>query len=215
MPIGACDGERAITQKDLSHGYDGESSRRGPSRPPARLAALCLLDQPQGHRHDVPRVRARRRTGRRRAVDRDASGTDASGPTVLSRRAHVQRVHDRARPDHDLLHGHARDDRWVRQLDGAVDDRGAGHGVPAHEQHLLLAAAGVLYAAGHLAVRGGRARRTGRRRGMDDLRAVVDHGTSGARRRFRHPRAAPGGRLVDPRRDQFHHHHLQHARARA
>ena len=30
---------------------------------------------------------------------------------------------------------------------------------------------------------------------------------------FRHPVAAPGRRFVDPRRDQFHHHHLQHARA--
>ena len=45
------------------------------------------------------------------------------------------------RPDHGVLHGHAGDDRRVRQLDGAVDDRRAGHGLPAHEQHLLLAAA--------------------------------------------------------------------------
>jgi cytochrome c oxidase subunit 1 len=32
--------------------------------------------------------------------------------------------------------------------------------------------------------------------------------------RFRHPVAASGRRVVDPRRHQFHHHHLQHARAR-
>jgi heme/copper-type cytochrome/quinol oxidase subunit 1 len=31
----------------------------------------------------------------------------------------------------------------VRQLDGAVDDRRSGHGFPAPEQHLLLAATGV------------------------------------------------------------------------
>ena len=43
--------------------------------------------------------------------------------------------------DHDLLHGHAGDDRRLRQLVRAADDRRAGHGVPAHEQHLVLAAA--------------------------------------------------------------------------
>ena len=41
--------------------------------------------------------------------------------------------------DHGILHGHAGDDWRVRQLDGAADDRRAGHGLPAHEQHLLLA----------------------------------------------------------------------------
>jgi cytochrome c oxidase subunit 1 len=34
-----------------------------------------------------------------------------------------------------------------------------------------------------------------------------------ARHGFRHPVAAPGRRLLDPRRHQLHHHHLQHARA--
>ena len=57
------------------------------------------------------------------------------------RPACLQRVRDHgARPDHDLLHGHARHDRRLRQLVGAADDRCAGHGVPAHEQHFLLAA---------------------------------------------------------------------------
>jgi heme/copper-type cytochrome/quinol oxidase subunit 2 len=48
----------------------------------------------------------------------------------------------RARPDHGVLHGHARDDRRLRQLVRAAHDRRAGHGLPAHEQHLVLAAAG-------------------------------------------------------------------------
>jgi hypothetical protein len=65
----------------------------------------------------------------------------------------IQRLHDRARPHHDLLHGHAGPDRRLRQLDRADHDRGARHGVPAHEQHLVLAAAAGLPAAAHLAVR--------------------------------------------------------------
>ena len=52
-----------------------------------------------------------------------------------------------ARPDHDLLHDHAGDDRRLRQLDDPADDRRAGHGVPAHEQHFVLAAAGLVRAA--------------------------------------------------------------------
>ena len=71
----------------------------------------------------------------------------SSRPADLPRRPRVQRVHHRARPDHDLLHGHAGDDRRLRQLDRAADDRRAGHGVPAHEQHLVLAAAGLVRAA--------------------------------------------------------------------
>ena len=73
------------------------------------------------------------------------------GPADLPRDPHLQRVHHRARPDHDLLHGDAGDDRRLRQLVRAADDRGAGHGVPAHEQHLVLAAAGLVRAAPHLA----------------------------------------------------------------
>jgi len=37
----------------------------------------------------------------------------------------------RARPDHGVFRGHAGDLRRVRQLDGALDDRRAGHGLPA------------------------------------------------------------------------------------
>ena len=71
-----------------------------------------------------------------------------------ARRRHtLQRVRHRARPDHDLLHGHAGDDRRLRQLVRAADDRRAGHGLPAHEQHLVLAAAGLVLAAPDLDVR--------------------------------------------------------------
>jgi hypothetical protein len=51
-----------------------------------------------------------------------------------------KRAGHRPRPDHGLLHGHAGDDRRLRQLVRAADDRRAGHGLPAHEQHQLLAA---------------------------------------------------------------------------
>jgi cytochrome c oxidase subunit 2 len=61
--------------------------------------------------------------------------TDNDGPKLLAVDNH------RARPDHGVLHGHAGHDRRLRQLVRAADDRRAGHGVPAHEQHLLLAAA--------------------------------------------------------------------------
>ncbi len=72
------------------------------------------------------------------------------GVQIFHERAYLQRVRDRARPDHDLLHGDAGDDRRLRQLVRAADDRRARHGVPAHEQHLVLAAAGVLRAAADL-----------------------------------------------------------------
>ena len=77
----------------------------------------------------------------------------------------------RARPDHGLLRGHAGDDRRLRQLVRAADDRRAGHGLPAHEQHQLLAADPVLRAAARLGLR----RRYGdrrRRRRLDALSAA-------------------------------------------
>ena len=42
-----------------------------------------------------------------------------------------------------------------RQLDGAAHDRRAGYGVSAHEQHLVLAAAGLAHAFDRLPVRRG------------------------------------------------------------
>ena len=56
----------------------------------------------------------------------------------------LQRDHHRAWPDHGVFHGHAGDDRRVRQLVRAADDRRARHGVSAHEQHQLLAVGPVL-----------------------------------------------------------------------
>ena len=44
---------------------------------------------------------------------------------------------------------------------------------------------------------------------------LLDHRPSRSGDGLRHPVAAPRRRLVDPRRDQLHHHDLQHARARA
>ena len=64
-----------------------------------------------------------------------------AGHADLRRSRAVQRLHHRPRPDHDLLHGHAGDDRRLRQLVRADHDRRARHGLPAHEQHLVLAAA--------------------------------------------------------------------------
>ena len=64
-------------------------------------------------------------------------------------------------------------------------------------------------------LRGRRIGRQRRRRRLDHVCAAVDHRPSRARGRFRHPGAASRRRLVDPGRDQLHHHDLQHARARA
>ena len=65
----------------------------------------------------------------------------------------------------------------------------------------------------HLHLRRGRTGRQRRRRRLDPVRAAVDLGPSGPGGRFRHSVDPPGRRLVDPRRHQLHHHHLQHARA--
>ena len=65
-----------------------------------------------------------------------------------------------------------------------------------------------------LDVRRGRAGLQRRRRRLDDLRAAIDHRPSGPGGRLRDPVAASRRRVLDPRRHQLHHHHLQHARAR-
>ena len=52
-----------------------------------------------------------------------------------------------------------------------------------------------------------------RRHRLDDLRAALHQRPSRPGDGFRHPVAASRRRIVDPRRHQLHHHHLQHARA--
>ena len=152
------------------------------------------------------------RTDRRRLLDRHAHQPDAPGRSALRQRPpDVQRDHHRARADHGVLPGDAGDDRRVRQLVRAADDRLAGHGVPAHEQYFVLAAGTVLPAAADLRLCR-RARR--RRRRLDGLSAALGRDLS--------PRAvgrhgdllAPSRRRVlDPRRHQLHHHDLQYAGA--
>ena len=58
----------------------------------------------------------------------------------ISRAGVLQPAHHHARPDHDVRRDHA-GVRGLRQLAGAADDRRAGHGLRAHEQLELLAAA--------------------------------------------------------------------------
>ena len=134
------------------------------------------------------------------------------GRAVLQRRRrHAGRSfleHDRdgPRPDHGVLRRDARPDRRLRQLVRAADDRGARHGVPAHEQHQLLAAAAGLHPAAAL-----RPDRRRRRHRMDDLRAAVH--PAGGGHGSRHLLAAHRGRLLDPGRHQLHHHDPEHARA--
>ncbi len=100
------------------------------------------------------------------------------GSADSTRTAHVERVHHRSRPDHGLLHGHAGDDRRLRQLVRAADDRRAGHGLPAHEQHFVLADRCGLLLADVLALRAGR-HGSGCRHGLDGLCAALDHGSHG------------------------------------
>ena len=149
----------------IDNGYDGTHGTRRPQRArhPARLAPLCLFDQPQGHRHDVPGVCADRRPGRRRDVDPDPRRADVSGPADLPRDALLRRGGHRARAGDDLLRDHAGDDRRVRQLDDPADDRLARYGVPAHEQHFVLAVAGVVRPVRRLVPVRGRAGDIGRR----------------------------------------------------
>ena len=193
------------------------------------MEALPLFDEPQGHRHDVSVVRDFRGRDRGHPVDPDAlRASGARHPDLprpgghglwrrgrrldRCRQAHVQRVRHRARPAHDLLHGHAGDDRRLWQLVRAVDDRRAGHGLPAHEQRVLLAAAAGSGAAAHLDVRRRSRGRPWRRRRLDDLSAAVDHRPARPGDGLRHPGAPHRRRVIDPRRHQLHHHDLQHAR---
>ena len=140
------------------------------------------------------------------------NGTAFGG--FFGNRAQLQRHHHDARPDHDLLHGHARPDRRLRQLVRAADDRRAGHGDAAHEQHLVLAAAGFVLPADPVDVRSGPSGRQRLWRRLGALSAAV--GIDGPPGPCDGPRdllAAPRGHVVDPRRHQLHRHHPQHARS--
>ncbi len=106
---------------------------------PDRLAAVDVFHQPQGHRHPLPAVLVLRRPRRRRLLDPDAHGAAGAGAADLLQSAGLQRGRHRPRPDHGVLPGHAGPHRRLRQLVRAADDRRARHGVPAHEQHLVLA----------------------------------------------------------------------------
>ena len=81
------------------------------------------------------------------------AGAHAARHADFRQSGHVQRLRHRAWADHGVLHGHAGDHGWVRQLDGAADDRRPRHGLPAPEQHLLLVGGLGIRAAGHLLVR--------------------------------------------------------------
>ena len=134
-------------------------------------------------------------------------------PPTSTKGAPLERADHRPRPDHGLLHGHAGDDRRLRQLVRAADDRRARHGLPADEQHQLLAAVrrpssccsarpSSRAATGSAPAPAGRSMRRSRLSGS--LGPGGRHGDL---------LAPPRRRQLDPRRDQLHHHHLQHARA--
>jgi heme/copper-type cytochrome/quinol oxidase subunit 2 len=117
-----------------------------------------------------------------------------------------------SRPDHGLLRGHAGADWRLCQLVRADHDRCAGYGVPAHEQHFVLAAAAGLIPAGDLDVRAeGPPGGLGVGGGWTIYPPLSTPATP-ACGGFRDPVAAHRRCLVDPRRDQLHHDHLQHAR---
>ena len=93
----------------------------------------------------------------------------------------LERADHRPRPDHGLLHGHAGDDRRLRQLVRAADDRRARHGLPADEQHQLLAAGPGLPPAARLGLRL-RRNRPRRRHRLDGLCAALDQRARPGRR---------------------------------
>ncbi len=180
------------------------------------MAAVALFHQPQGHRDDVYRPVAGRGLRRRRHVVLDSPRVDGPGHPVQRFRGRrrgglfpvLQRPAHRTRLHHGVLRRHAGDDRRFRQLVCAVDDRRPGHGLPAHEQHQLLAAG-----RGPGAVVGRRLHpgRPGHR--LDRLSAAFQHRLPPRRGGgFRDSQPASGGRVVGPRRHQLHHHHRQHAR---
>ena len=119
---------------------------------------------------------------RRLPVVRHARRAAGAGSAVLLQPAELQRLRHRPRPHHGVLHGDAGADRRLRQLVRAADDRRAGHGVPAHEQHLVLAHRRRLRLLVVLALRRGRAGLARLRRRLDGLPAALDRRATRARR---------------------------------
>ena len=112
---------------------------RRPRAPSRRDHALGHDDQPQGHRHAVPVVLVHDVPGRRHAGADDPRRAVPAGPA--DRQSGVlQPADDAARPDHGVRRDHA-GGRRLRELADPADDRRARHGVRAHEQLELLAAA--------------------------------------------------------------------------
>ena len=114
--------------------------------------------------------------------DRHAPGAAGARPAVLLEPAGLQRLRDRPRPHHGVLHGDADADRRLRQLVRAADDRRAGHGLPADEQHLVLAHRLGLRPDALLALRRGRSGLARLRRRLDGLSAALDRPAIPARR---------------------------------
>ena len=102
--------------------------------------ALGHDDQPQGHRHAVPVVHVHHvLVGGMMALDDPRRAVPARA-CRSSIREFFNSAHHAARPDHDLRRDHA-GVRRLRELADPDDDRRARHGVRAHEQLELLAAA--------------------------------------------------------------------------
>ena len=175
---------------------------------------MGLFDQSQGHRHDVPHLRHCRRSDRRFALDGYPYRAHVSGHADFWQPRRFQYVCERPWPHHDFFHDHACHDRRVWQLDGALDDRRTGHGLPTHEQHLILAATRLLYSARHCPFPSRTSRRPWHRRRLDHLCAAFHQGHARSCHGLRHPVAPPRGNILDPRRDQLHHHDLKYARPR-
>src|SRR3954447_26475726 len=188
-------------------GLGRRDARGGPlgSRRDEVAGLLPRQHRPQGHRdpvhlHHVLLLRRRRPDG-----DADARGAGSAGLAVR-RREHVQRPVLGARVADDLPVHHPGVCRH-RELRRAADDRRAGHGVPAPERAVVLAAAdGRSPDARVVPGTGGRLRDR-----LDVLRAAVD------RHAARPDVLQPGGpvrrRLVGRNRSELPGHDHHDARA--